>query len=653
VKLKHLEVNEFRSVFASGKIEVGDVTCLVGKNEAGKTALLKALYRLNPIVDRDGSFDVTDDYPRKEVGNYRHEVEAETREEAVPITATFELEDADVEAVAEVFGEKALKRRTLTLTKNYSNGRTFILSFDEGAARQHLANSGEFPEGLQDQLRAAKSWPEFKSTLDGAEQTAEVTRTKKLVDAFAKNDASSHAYNTLLRDRVPKFLYFDDYYQMRGHENVQALMQRQKENKLEGPDYPLLGLISLARLKLEDLLNTQRTVELNNLLEGAGNHLSKQILKYWSQNKHLRMKFDVREARPQDPPHMRQGQNIWGQVVDTVHWATTELGSRSRGFVWFFSFLAWYEDVKREQRDIILLLDEPGLSLHGRAQADLLRYVETELKPHHQVLYTTHSPFMVDSQHFDRVRIVQDKGIDADEPLERSEDGTKVISQVFDASDDSLFPLQGALGYDLHQSLFVGPNCLVVEGPADLLFLKGMSSLLERAGGEGLSEKWTITPVGGGGKVGAFVALLAPQRGMRVATLLDVQPSDQAAIDALYKRKLLERKRVLTYADFVRASAADVEDMFDRAFYVSLVNAEYAQSLSKPIGLSDLNSNIPRVVRAVEDHLKKNPMKSGEYGHFRPARYFSENLATLEPDIDAATRERFAAAIAKLNGLLR
>jgi len=65
-----------------------------------------------------------------------------------------------------------------------------------------------------------------------------------------------------------------------------------------------------------------------------------------------------------------------------VHWAHTPLGTRSRGFVWFFSFLAWYEDIKRQKQNVILLLDEPGLSLHGRAQADLLLYFEAELSGH-------------------------------------------------------------------------------------------------------------------------------------------------------------------------------------------------------------------------------------------------------------------------------
>ena len=102
--------------------------------------------------------------------------------------------------------------------------------------------------------------------------------------------------------------------------------------------------------------------------------------------------------------------------------------------------------------------------LHGTAQADLLRYIEEELKPRHQVLYTTHSPFMVEPTRFDRVRIVEDKAMDSEEELDASETGTKVYTDVLEVSTGSLFPLQGALGYELSQTLFVGPNNLIVEG---------------------------------------------------------------------------------------------------------------------------------------------------------------------------------------------
>jgi hypothetical protein len=108
---------------------------------------------------------------------------------------------------------------------------------------------------------------------------------------------------------------------------------------------------------------------------------------------------------------------------------------------------------------------------------------------------------MVDAQHFDRVRIVEDKSIDSKEPLPPESQGTKVFTEVLEAEEGSLFPLQGALGYDIAQTLFIGPNCLIVEGVSDLLYLQTMSALLGENGREGLSQKWTITPVGGSEKV--------------------------------------------------------------------------------------------------------------------------------------------------------
>ncbi|HET6538115.1 MAG TPA: AAA family ATPase [Sphingopyxis sp.] len=76
MKLREFRVREFRSIWDSGAIKVDDqTTCLVGKNEAGKTALLTALYRTNPIITADAVFDETYDYPKREVEDYRFEVE--------------------------------------------------------------------------------------------------------------------------------------------------------------------------------------------------------------------------------------------------------------------------------------------------------------------------------------------------------------------------------------------------------------------------------------------------------------------------------------------------------------------------------------------------------------------------------------------------
>ena len=65
MKLSSVRISEFQSIRDSNLFEIGDVTCLVGKNEAGKTALLRALERLNPVITipSHSNFDVIDDYP--------------------------------------------------------------------------------------------------------------------------------------------------------------------------------------------------------------------------------------------------------------------------------------------------------------------------------------------------------------------------------------------------------------------------------------------------------------------------------------------------------------------------------------------------------------------------------------------------------------
>ena len=652
MQLKRVQITNFQSIHDSNEFDVGDVTCLVGKNEAGKTALLKALYRLNPIIQEHANFDPTEDYPRKAVSEYEDDVKYERRKPAGIVTATYELDSEDVTAVQKSFGPDCLQGEppTLTLKRGYANRILFTLQTNREATLVHLFDSPDLSKALVKQLRSSTTDEETLEVLAEADQTEAVEKLTSVYQQIAKEGLSSVVYKSLLRDRVPKFLYFDEYYQMTGRANVETLQRRVATKTLEGSDRPLLGLIDLAGLDLEQLADPRRTSALRSRLEGAENRLTQKVLQYWSQNRHLRMAFDIQPGRPEDPVDMTDGMNIWGLVRDTKHMVSTELGTRSRGFVWFFSFLAWYSQLREQNQSLILLLDEPGLSLHARAQADLLHYFETELQPHHQLIYTTHSPFMVDPERFDRVRIVQDLSIEADsESLTEDQQGTKVITEVLDATPDSLFPLQGALGYNIYQTLFIGPNSLVVEGVSDLLYIQTISALLQERGKAGLSPDWTITPVGGTDKIPTFVALIGAQRKLNVAVLVDFQKKDQQAIDNLYKLKLLSQTHVITYADFTPGNEADIEDMFEPRFYLSLVNSIYGTAIK----CSDLPAGGPRILPRIDRYQKKNPFpNNAKFNHYRPARYLCDKLSTLASELTETELDRFQKAFDRLNQLL-
>ena len=652
MKLKRVRITNFQSIRDSTEFEIGDVTCLVGKNEAGKTALLKALYRSNPIRPSDAEFDPTRDYPRRDLVDYEQGLEDRKHEPAQVVEATFELDADCIRVIENTYGEHCLKSRdaTVVLRNGYSNEMSCSrLQVNQGAALSHLISDTDLPGSMSDTLRNRKTVPEIEEALRDVEQTAAVKQLSQRLADIPDGEIESDIHDKIVLPRLPKYLYFDEYYQMKGQDNLNALKNRYDQESLEPADEPLLGLIELAGLNLEQLTNPRHTEALIARLEAAENQLTRKVLKYWSQNRHLRMKFDVRPAQPDDPMGMTEGMNILGRVQDTKHMMSTPLGTRSRGFLWFFSFLAWYSRLRKSDENIILLLDEPGLSLHAKAQADLLRYFEQELRPHHQLIYTTHSPFMVDPKRFDRVRIVQDLSIEEEaDDLPDEKQGTKVMTEVLDATSDSLFPLQGALGYEIHQTLFVGPNCLVVEGASDLLYLQTMSAFLETQGRIGLSTDWTITPVGGAGKVPAFVALIGAQTHLNVAVLVDSHEHDQQ-IQNLYKKKLLKKRKVLTYAGFTQGSEADVEDLFSPEFYLRLVNEEFGCLIQA----ADLTDGPPRILRRLEDHLTENPLPpEARFNHYRPARYFSANVSSLAQHLGDEDVGRFEGVFRAVNALL-
>jgi AAA ATPase domain len=143
MKLKEFRVREFRSIWDSGRVELDDqVTCLVGKNEAGKTALLTALYRTNPIIPEDAAFDETYDYPKREVEDCRFAVEKGERGEVLVVECLYELDDDDISSVTSVFGPDVLEGKTFGHKTYYGKAKIkFSLLVDEAAARRHLADN--------------------------------------------------------------------------------------------------------------------------------------------------------------------------------------------------------------------------------------------------------------------------------------------------------------------------------------------------------------------------------------------------------------------------------------------------------------------------------------------------------------------------------
>jgi predicted ATP-dependent endonuclease of OLD family len=640
MRLVSARVTNYKSIDDSTKVEMDNVTCLVGKNEAGKTAFLKALQKLSTVDDEDGTFDPLVEYPKKSYSRYKRLHDA-TPAEVVQVE--FELSDGEIARIESSFGEGVLKSRTVQATKNYKNQRSLILQVDESAVVDHFTGSAGLPDDLKKQVGAATTVDELVSLLEAVEDAppSATTLLEVVTNRFGASTVSHQIINDYLVKLVPRFVYFDDYSIMGGRISIQDLRQRRDNGNLKEADRTFLALLSLVGASLDDFENEQNYTRLKAELEAASNRISDEVFAFWSQNKELEVNFDIFPANPADLPPLNSGTILSVWIRNTHHRVSVPFDERSRGFVWFFSFLVYFSQLEDRGTDLLLLLDEPGLSLHAKAQGDFLRFIDERLAPKHQVIYTTHSPFMINPYQLQRARTVQD--LDSR--------GTIISRDVLSSDRDTVYPLQAAMGYEMAQTLFIGPHNLLVEGPSDLIYLQVLSSAATSRGKVGLDPRWVVIPVGGAAKLSTFVTLYGGNK-LDIAVLMDTSPKEQQTVQNLIANSLLKGSNLVQVNEITNTSSADIEDIFDANFYLKLVNGAYKGVLPKAITQKALPASNSPIVKRVEVYLRNEGHDGIGFDHYTPATYLLREQGTLLQDLDDATVDRAVQLFERLNALL-
>jgi hypothetical protein len=427
--------------------------------------------------------------------------------------------------------------------------------------------------------------------------------------------------------------------------------------KLTGGDKVFLALLEMIGRSVDDLEKMKQFEPLIAELEAASNRLTREIFQYWTQNRHLKVQFRFEPGSAGDAPPFNAGFVLRTRIENLRHGVSTSFDQRSAGFVWFFSFLVWFNQIKKTYgENVVILLDEPGLSLHAKAQADLLRYIEEKLVPNHQVIYTTHSPFMIDAKNLLRARTVEDRFIEPKEGVPAPDEcdlGTKVGHDVLSTDRDTIFPLQACLGYEITQTLFVGPHTLLVEGPGDILYLQWFQQKLSALGRTALDKRWTIAPCGGIDKIAAFLNLFAGNK-LHVAVFSDFAQGNKKKLRDLRESQLLQAGHVLTAEAYAGKSEADVEDLLGDSCYPDLINQCYKLPKDKQVPLlkNDDGPASARVVKRVEEHFKTLPASVEEFDHYKPTLHlWGGGLDSKLSDLDGAL-DRFERLFKDLNALL-
>ncbi|WP_208094461.1 ATP-dependent nuclease [Mucilaginibacter agri] len=647
MKLKSVKIHKYKSIENEQSFIVeDDITILVGMNESGKTSILEALAKSNYFQnDKSFKYNTTHDYPRKEKKNLD-----KSGDDPIAITCNYSISENLLATIANDIGEGIFSQKNFSVSYKFSNKRTYndITCDFKKFIEAKTESLGISSKALNDKLLAAVKKDSLDAVINEYKDEKIIAALKLLSDYFKNvngwaNPLCEYIMRIHLAPNLPKYLYYDEYYSLPSRISIENL---QREDLNDEEQKTAKALFELADINVDELMDAENYEDFKAELEATQATITDELFKYWGTNKNLEIIFDIDKIQKEEKktivnPYNGQQETLTDvKVVEHIldirvknrrSGVSLPLKNRSKGFNWFFSFLVWFKKIQEDKTsNFILLLDEPGLNLHASAQDNLLRFLE-DLSDDYQIIYSTHSPFMIESDNLNKVRTVFE-----------TEKGSVISDSIQEKDPNTLFPLQAALGYDLAQNLFVSKHNLLVEGASDLLYIQVMSSLLQASGLTSLDEKITIVPTGGLDKVATFISLLRGSD-LNIVCLLDTYKDGQAKFDDLIDHKIIAKKKIRFFDEFLEGyTTADIEDLFAKEDYLKIYNEAFP---TKKINLTDLNDKIKPTLIQISKYLGVD-----RFNHYRPANI----LAAKGIDItffDKITIDNFQKVFIEINKL--
>lgn len=502
MRLRKFRVRAFRCIHDSGEIKVGDLAAFIGRNESGKTAILQSLTLLNKD-ETVSELDLCD------------EMSEELKSEINLAEGEFELSASETQMIKEKFPNisEIKKIRIFRTNKNPNTQYDFgsiNISEEENKALNSWENFAEnvlsFIETIPNHIRIRldtkffeglppkgkdvfqREMSEFSNNIHvlAAEEQQVISEWEKvsekfegLFDKLLVGTTERTALENFIENNLhPRFVYFSDYKKIYGNINLNEYVKEWRGQKAEGIEYveefdkaeTVKNLFYLAELdidKLEEYKNSPS--KLIKFLNAASNRLTSRLNPAWKGDPiHVDLRYNPG--------------NIMSVVISDIHRDGTVTNSgllnrRAEGFKWTFSFIVNFaaETQRAELQEAILLLDEPARNLHPTQQrgiSDLLK----NLAGSNQVLYATHSPFMIFDYTPGNLLVVE---------LDKRKHLSKIYYDYWNADDDTLTPILYGLSRGLVDSIVdreIGTNSrpiIIVETMSDAMYLNAFDKFLE------------------------------------------------------------------------------------------------------------------------------------------------------------------------------
>jgi hypothetical protein len=670
MKLTAFRVQNYKRIQDTDWIECSDLMVFVGKNEAGKSALMRGLSKLNPTDGEE--YDGLREFPH---GRYTDEF---CKKDWPVASVRFQLTDEDRGELAGIWS--ALKEvQSAEVTRHYSNKLTVAFSplpeSNRPSCNEWQNYCRETASGIEQSVAPdgqGDSWKPKKEELatwfrdqekkepakDLDPQTAEQARSlltgqmneqwskdllspflptlKEIIERLSSEENAGKGRKWIAQN-MPHFLYFGEYEVLDSAIYLPEFVERVNANdrtpktRVQRALFKHVGadIAELARLGhhqsgqggFQDGIQMQID-KLTILADSAQQAMTRKFGEWWEQRRHtFNYEFHGDYFR------------IWAS--DDLDPAKVELEQRSQGMRYFFSFyLVFLVEADEGHVDCVLLLDEPGLHLHGTAQAKLLTFFE-KLSGQNQLFYTTHSPFMIDGAHLERARAVYE-----------TPEGTRVSADVWPRDKDTLFPLQAALGYSVCQTLFVARRQVLVEGLTDYMLLSVLNERLRADGKPALGDDIVLLPMGGTTNLAPLGSLLAGHN-VELAILLDSDTGGDSAIKKLRSVIADVDSRCVQIADAMNdMNVRELEQLMPEDYYIEALKRAYP---GEAFDFVATEQAIPNVVDRVEAWLKRNAKPKLE--KWRPIQQVVADINAGSPKVPVELYAAASTVLAKLNAV--
>jgi len=666
MRLRKFRVRAFRCIHDSGEITVGDLAAFVGRNESGKTTILQALTLLNKD-EGISELDMCD------------EMSEELKSEIKLAEGEFELKQNEINLIKEKFPNLPVIKK-LKIFRTNKNPKTqydfgeLEISEEENKGINSWENFTEkifsFLDTIPNHIRIQidtkffegpppKNQEDFDSGMAGFSNDFHVNASEepKVIEEWEKiYESKENQFSSLLSgttDRIalenfigekihPRFVYFSDYKKIYGNINLNEYIKDSKGEKRDGVEYfeefdraeTVRNLFYLAELDVNEMEKLHNSPsKLIKFLNTASNRLTNRLNPAWKG----------------DPIHVDlryQPGNIMSVVISDIHKDGTVtntglLNRRAEGFKWTFSFIVNFaaETQRAELKEAILLLDEPARNLHPTQSmgiSDLLK----NLAGSNQVLYATHSPFMIFDYTPGNLLVVE---------LDKRKHLSKIFYDYWNADDETLTPILYGLSRGLVESIVdreIGTNSrpiIIVETMSDSIYLNAFDKFLQDPNIS--MNPLNIIPAYNKNSV-LPLAIFYRNHGYRTFILLDNSVESKQISAQLVANEFSKVQTI--FFEREGKSVQSIEDYMFLEDYLHAVNQTYEIKLRQE-GFSNLSKDevIGKGHSGVLENLHSiwEEHKEDDWGRFENeeiTRYICEKISLGEADfISDKTKDMF------------